>query len=95
MRITVERKFGSDPARVKRFEKEARVLAQLNHPNIATLYAFGQERSVITSYSIHYTKLYDCRALEVVGHGIGEAFHLFGAFLQRLFHLLPFADFVA
>jgi TolB-like protein len=39
------RQFGSDSERLKRFEKEARVLARLNHPNIATIYAFGQERS--------------------------------------------------
>ncbi len=34
--------FAADPARVSRFEREARLLASLNHPNIATIH--GIER---------------------------------------------------
>ena len=38
----LSRQFASDPDRLSRFEREARTLASLNHPNIAQI--FGTER---------------------------------------------------
>ncbi len=38
--------FSRDPERLARFEREARVLASLNHPNIAAIYGFEQHDGV-------------------------------------------------
>src|SRR5271169_4647245 len=42
--------FVSDPERLSRFQREAKMLAQLNHPNIATIY--GLEHSNGTQYLV-------------------------------------------
>ena len=36
--------FAGDAERMARFEREAKVLASLNHPNIATLFGLGDRR---------------------------------------------------
>ncbi len=38
--------FASDPARLARFEREAKLLASLNHPNIATIFGFEESDGV-------------------------------------------------
>ena len=38
--------FAADPDRMARFEREARVLATLNHPNIAAIYGV-EERAIV------------------------------------------------
>ena len=39
--------FASDPDRISRFEREAHVLASLNHPHIAQIYGFEERRALV------------------------------------------------
>jgi len=45
LKILPER-FASDPQRLARFEREAKLLASLNHPNIAAIYGFEEADDV-------------------------------------------------
>ncbi|MEM1448503.1 MAG: protein kinase [Planctomycetota bacterium] len=38
--------FAADPSRIARFEREARILAALDHPNVATIHALGRSAGV-------------------------------------------------
>ena len=71
---TMPEAFGADPERVARFEREARILATLNHPNIATLFGSGAHTPVeATSRSgvSRRTLLLSNAAVGLLGVGFG------------------------
>jgi serine/threonine protein kinase len=43
---TLPKEFSDDPERLSRFQREARVLASLNHPNIAAIYGLDESAGV-------------------------------------------------
>jgi hypothetical protein len=77
--------FASDPERLDRFEREAKALAALNHPNIVTIF------SVEEANGIHFL------TMELVeGATLSEIIPAGGLALGRLFDLaVPLADSLA
>ena len=58
--------FAADPERLARFEREAKLLASLNHPNIAHVYGF-ESASLEDGSKVHFL------AMELVeGEDLGE-----------------------
>lgn len=65
--------FVSDPQRMSRFEREAQLLASLNHPNIASIYGL-EESSSTRAFVMELVA--GCTLAELVGRGplpLGEA----------------------
>lgn len=75
----------SDPERLKRFEREAKTVAALNHPNIVTIYSVEEEGGV------------PFIAMELVdGKSLSELIPEGGQKLDRIFELaIPIADAVS
>ena len=44
--------FSRDPERLARFEREAKVLASLNHSNIAAIYGFEEADQKVLTFSL-------------------------------------------
>lgn len=59
--------FARDPERLSRFEREAKMLAALNHPNIATIY--GLEQSGNTNYLVMELVTGETLAERIQGEG--------------------------
>ena len=77
--------LASDPERLARFEREAKTLASLNHPNIVTIYEVGEAESV------------PFLAMELVdGRTLAEIIPQTGLPLEQIFALaVPLADALA
>jgi serine/threonine protein kinase len=75
----------ADPERLKRFEREAKTVAALNHPNIVTIYAVEEEGGV------------PFIVMELVdGKSLTELIPAEGQKLERIFELaIPIADAVS
>jgi len=99
------RSLAADPERLRRFEREAKILGALNHPNVAAVYAFetampegerradtdGQTIEVDASKPVHFL------VIELVeGRTLDELIPPGGVTIEKFFELaLPLVDGVA
>ena len=67
-------KFAQDTERLRRFQREAKVLASLNHPNIASIYGVQQsDDGDFFSKVIELAELRGAKALHFVARRFGRA----------------------
>ena len=65
--------FASDPERRARFEREARVLATLNHPQIAAIYGIGDQAAVCSRpRRASFRDEHDRRAARLAHHAAAQ-----------------------
>jgi serine/threonine protein kinase/Tol biopolymer transport system component len=65
--------FASDAERMARFEREAKLLASLNHPNIAAIYGFEDSRATGVPACALIMELVEGQTLAEMISGAGEA----------------------
>lgn len=85
--------FSSDPERLARFEREAKLLASLNHPNIAAVYGLHEDGGVrflamelVRGGTLSKEIARGLTILEVVGFGVAITDALAAAHRQHVIH---------
>jgi serine/threonine protein kinase len=74
--------FSADPERLRRFEREARILAALNHPHICTIHDIGQTDTSHRQQFIVMEKLEGATLQGVIGAGSLDQAAIIGVAIQ-------------